>query len=530
MKQVILVIALACLALGGILPDSTQHILDHTPNPNAIWKQVSFAPLAYCDPEVEVKLVDIDAGWHGVAHGQFRALYPAFSLAPISRCSYSTLGITRFYTFTVTVNGAPQNVSTAIQVDDDSKPEPASPDQTEGFEQVSIAWAQQDPVISFALNSVIKANWDAIKGNPVEACWERPRGGVWDFRFYFKNVNGRFEYSHQEENKTQVETKPANYYSDVEPVFVVGDVAEYKNFDLDGFKKTPEYPHVVAQLTRELGAFDEKWILSVSISVSDGVNYIKVTINFQPFLLKQNYEAQYYGSVQKAALLKIDEEVFNPTGKSFENWQEIKDFGSYNAFAFASQYAQSQFTWLRFYKVVAAYSALHLKGRYVRLVYQGIAAYVDPLNQINIVIFIDECGRYFIDRNDFLATHLNSYGRTNWVSLFIHTPDVSKAKFYQQIVHFYQAIYPKFWSANQLVDIKFKGDLHVVQFHNPTHESVSILNVNNEKVQVLNNFNWVLLSDNSPLIGRIQNLVRGKYEVSSIMFIQYLDSANGTHF
>jgi hypothetical protein len=190
----------------------------------------------------------------------------------------------------------------------------------------------------------------------------------------------------------------------------------------------------------------------------------------------------------------------------------------------------SQFTWLRFYTVTAAYSALHQKGRYVRLVYQGIAAYVDPKNQINIVIFIDESGRYFLVRNDFLATHLYSFGRNNWVSLFIQTPEVTKAEFYQEIVHFYKAIYPKFWSANQLIDIKFKDQLHVVKFQNPTHLSVGCLNVNGTRVQVLNNFNWILLSDNSPLVGRIENYVRGKYNVSSIMFIQYFDSANGTNF
>lgn len=307
-------------------------------------------------------------------------------------------------------------------------------------------------------------------------------------------------------------------------------MAAYKAFDIASFKKTAEYPAVVAQLTQELGSFDEKWILNVSISITAGVSYIKVTINFQPFLLKQDYEAQYYGSVKKAALLKIDEEVFNPTGQSFQNWQEIKDFGSYRAFGDASLYAQSQFTWLRFYTVVAAYSALHLKGRYVRLVYQGLKEYVDPNNQINIVIYIDECGQYFIDRNDFLATNLNSAGRNNWVSLFIQTPDVTKAKFYQDIVHFYQAIYPKFWDANMLVDIKFKDNLHVVKFKNPTHLSVGVLNINNSSVQVLNHFNWILLGDSSPLAGRIENLVRGKNDVSAIMYIQYLESTNGTHF
>jgi hypothetical protein len=311
---------------------------------------------------------------------------------------------------------------------------------------------------------------------------------------------------------------------------VVGETAQYKDFDLEAFKKTPEYSAVVVQLTQSLGRFDEKWILNVSVSVSAGINYIRVTVNFQPFLLKQEYEAQYYGSVEKAALLKIDERVFNPNGRSYQDWQEIKEFGSYRAFAEASKYAQSQFTWLRFYAVVAAYSSLHKQGRFVRLVYNGISTYVDPKNQINIVIFIDQFGKYFIDRNDFLATNLDSYGRNNWVSLFIQTPEVSKAKFYQQIVKFYQNIYPKFWSANQLVDIRFRDNLHVIQFKNPTYQSVSVINVNNEKVQVLNNFNWILLSNNSPLLGRIENLVRGKNDVSSIMFIQYRESTNGTHF
>lgn len=56
------------------------------------------------------------------------------------------------------------------------------------------------------------------------------------------------------------------------------------------------------------------------------------------------------------------------------------------------------------------------------------------------------------------------------------------------------------------------------------------MNVNENKVEVLNNFNWVSLGENSPLTGRIENYVRGKYNVDSIMFIQYLKAENGTHF
>ena len=125
-------------------------------------------------------------------------LYPAFSTAPITRCFYSALGRTRFYTYTITVNGLAQNVSTAIQVDDKVTESAASPDKDDGFWQVSITFAERDPSISFAINVVIRNNWEVIKGNPLEACWTRPVLGVWEYRFYFRNVKGRFEYSQKE--------------------------------------------------------------------------------------------------------------------------------------------------------------------------------------------------------------------------------------------------------------------------------------------------------------------------------------------
>jgi len=146
-------------------------------------------------------------------------------------------------------------------------------------------------------------------------------------------------------------------------------------------------------------------------------------------------------------------------------------------------------------------------------------------------VYIDECGRYYIDRNDFLATNLDSYGRNNWVSLFVQTPDVTKAAYYQSIVKFFKSIYPKFWNANQLVDIKFKDNLHVIEFKNPTNlNSDCVLDVSDDHVTILNKFTWTKVNDNSPLLGRLENYCRGKYSVGKIMFVQSLESDNGTHF
>ena len=91
---------------------------------------------------------EINEGWHGVARDQFLVLYPAFRTAPIRRVFYSGLGLTRFYTYTITINGGPQNVSTAIQVDDKIVETASSPDKDEGFAQVSITFAEKDPSIS----------------------------------------------------------------------------------------------------------------------------------------------------------------------------------------------------------------------------------------------------------------------------------------------------------------------------------------------------------------------------------------------
>ena len=230
--------------------------------------------------------------------------------------------------------------------------------------------------------------------------------------------------------------------------------------------------------------------------------------------------------------MKVDERVFNPNGKAYQSWQEIKNFNSLKAFKEAYECITYTFTWLRFYKVVAAYSALHKKGRSIRLVFAGIGEFVDPKNQINIVVFVDEFGKYFFDRNDFHATHLNSYGRNNWVSLFVSTPNVTKAAYYESIVKFFQSIYPKYWSAHMLTDNKIKEDLHVITFQNPTNEKrIGVLDISKSgEITLLNNHTWIKLEDNSPIIDRLESYIRGKYKVSKVMFIQFRHSNEGTHF
>ena len=300
---------------------------------------------------------------------------------------------------------------------------------------------------------------------------------------------------------------------------------------LDELKKHPAYPSIVKLFTEEYGFFDDNWFVKYAGVGSKTSDKLQLVINFKPFLLKQSYEFYYYGDAQKASLLKIDEKVFNQ-GTSYENWQQIDNFNKLKAFHEAHEYILSQFTWLRHYKVETAYAALHKKGRLVRLSFRGIQEQnIDAGNQINMVIYIDEKGCYYMDRNDFHATHLNSYGRNDWVSLFVSTPDMTKAQYYQRIVKFFQSIYPKFWSANQLEDIKFKDGLHVVKFKNPTNFRYSVLMIDDEETRLMNKIEWVRLEDGSPLLGRLEKYARGKNEdCSKVMFIHYFKDEKGTHF
>ena len=87
----------------------------------------------------------------------------------------------------------------------------------------------------------------------------------------------------------------------------------------------PAWPQIKKLFEEELGFLDEDWIVKYAGIGGRKGNAMKLIINFKPFLLQQHYEAYYYGDVEKASLLKVDEKVFNP-GNSYEKWQEIKNF------------------------------------------------------------------------------------------------------------------------------------------------------------------------------------------------------------
>ena len=61
-------------------------------------------------------------------------------------------------------------------------------------------------------------------------------------------------------------------------------------------------------------------MIKFSGAVGKSDSAIKMVINFKPFLLKKHYEAYYYGDIQKAALLKVDEQVFS-SSHAYDHWQ-----------------------------------------------------------------------------------------------------------------------------------------------------------------------------------------------------------------
>lgn len=85
----------------------------------------------------------------------------------------------------------------------------------------------------------------------------------------------------------------------------------YNVKSIEEFSRHPAASIITSELNKTLGYFKPEWIMNVSISSSKGTDFFQISINFQPFLVKQDYEAHYFGTTKKAALLKIDEKTFS---------------------------------------------------------------------------------------------------------------------------------------------------------------------------------------------------------------------------
>lgn len=156
--------------------------------------------------------------------------------------------------------------------------------------------------------------------------------------------------------------------------------------------------------------------------------------------------------------------------KYFDEWNKIEEFSSYNAFNVSHKFILSHFSYLRFYNVTAAYSALHKDGRYVRLVYESSDHFFsrNGENQFNMVIYICGDGKFYIDRNDFHAVSTNSFGKNDWIAFFVKVDDVNKHEDYHRIVKYFMTNHLEFWHAHRIEEISFKDGLHVVKFRNPS--------------------------------------------------------------
>jgi hypothetical protein len=250
---------------------------------------------------------------------------------------------------------------------------------------------------------------------------------------------------------------------------------DYGSYSVANFRRHPGYARIVAQFNEHFGRFEESWIVNIQYKSNSQNHYFQIQVRFVPFLVDVDLEAHYYGSTEKASILKIDERVFNgqDNRKFFNSWNEIEEFTSYKAFAETNEFILSHFTYLRFYKVTAAYSALHKNGRYVRLVYESENGFFSSQtregeNQFNMIVYIVD-GKFYIDRNDFHATNTYSFGKNDWLSLFVKVEDVNTHADYHRIVKYFMTEHLEFWHAHRIEELSFKDGLHVVKFRNPSN-------------------------------------------------------------
>lgn len=54
------------------------------------------------------------------------------------------------------------------------------------------------------------------------ACWEKQESGIWNYRFYFQNVAGNFEYN-SSDNEDSNPQSSSDYYTEIQPVYSVGN-------------------------------------------------------------------------------------------------------------------------------------------------------------------------------------------------------------------------------------------------------------------------------------------------------------------
>lgn len=96
-----------------------------------------------------------------------------------------------------------------------------------------------------------------------------------------------------------------------QPIFTVKGTNIYEVYTLSSFRSHPGFPILVERLNEHFGRFEEKWINKIQYRADSDIHYFQLQVRFLPFLIDVDLEAHYYGNTKKAALLQIDERVFD---------------------------------------------------------------------------------------------------------------------------------------------------------------------------------------------------------------------------
>lgn len=154
-------------------------------------------------------------------------------------------------------------------------------------------------------------------------------------------------------------------------------------------------------------------------------------------------------------------------------------------------------------------------------------------NQFNIVVYMVD-GKYYIDRNDFHATHTFSFGKNDWLSLFVKVEDVNTHEDYHRITKFFMTNHLEFWHAHRIEEINFKDGLHVVKFRNPSNavkaDNIAVVEVHENYVKLLNHHDWNAVDQQSIYHSKAMQFINDKYNVSYPMFVNQLSTAYGKHY
>lgn len=113
-------------------------------------------------------------------------------------------------------------------------------------------------------------------------------------------------------------------------------------------------------------------------------------------------------------------------------------------------------------------------------------------------------GKFYIEREDFLATNTQSQGKAGWLAMFVNIDNFNERQAYKNIAKYFVNLRKSFWDAHKVEEVQVKDDIYVVKFRNPkagipADQEIkrAVFDCSGVEAKPLNHFEWTRVDENS---------------------------------